>query len=147
MALNPTRIIIHHSATRDSGTVSWGAIRRYHIETLGWKDIGYHIGIELVKSGSESYYEALFGRDWSKSGAHTRGENHDSLGICFVGNYDLVKPTDAMLKVGTKIIKLWMRLYDIDIDHIFTHRYFADYKSCPGNLFEINRLKQFIASK
>jgi len=147
MALNPTRIIIHHSATRDSGTVSWGAIRYYHTKILGWKDVGYHCGIELVKSGSHAYYEALFGRDWNVSGAHTRGENRDSLGICFVGNYDLIKPTDEMLIVGAKVVKLWMRLYDIDIDKIYTHHHFADYKSCPGELFDITRLKQFVASK
>lgn len=138
----PAKIIIHHSLTKDSGTVSWGAIRAYHTHTLGWYDIGYHAGIELVKSGGFPYYEVLMGRPWSMPGAHCRGQNHDSLGICFVGNYDERAPNDLILYAGAKMIKMWIKFFDIGIDDIYGHRDFAAHKSCPGTRFDLDRLKE-----
>ena len=134
----PEKIIVHHSLTKDSGTVSWGAIRRYHIEHCGWTDIGYHAGIELVYTE----YETFFGRPWDIPGTHTLGHNRSSLGFCFVGNYDLTRPAEKMLETGAKVIKLWMRLFNITKDSVFAHHDFADYKSCPGKRFSMDRLRQ-----
>lgn len=137
----PTRIFIHHSLTKDSYTVSWGAIRKYHIETLKWSDIGYHAGVELVLSGEEANYEVLLGRSWDRKGAHVKGQNHDSLGICFVGNYDKIQPKPKMLEAGAKIIAIWMKLFDIPINRIYSHHDFNLDKSCPGRFFNLIRLK------
>lgn len=138
----PTKIIIHHSLTKDSQTVSWGAIRKYHIETLGWGDIGYHVGVELVGN----HYEVFLGRPWDKVGAHTRGQNKDSLGICFVGNYDLEEPSKEMLIEGGKLIHMWMKLFAISFKKICPHRHFATYKTCPGRQFDIDTLFATIPS-
>ncbi len=143
MALKPKRIICHHSFTKDSSTVSWGAIRRYHTEMLNFRDIGYHAGVEMVKSGDELYYEILMGRMWDVAGAHTRGQNQDSLGICFVGNFDDHKPPQAQLIAGAKVISLWLILFDLTIGDVHLHREYAD-KSCPGRLFSLEDLKDFI---
>lgn len=145
-ALVPKRIIVHHSLTKDSLTVSWGAIRKYHTHTLKWAGIGYHCGVELVKSGSDSNYEVLMGRMWDRTGAHTRGHNHDSLGICFVGDYDKLPPKWEMLRAGAEVIALWMKLYDISISDIFTHHEFNKHKSCPSELFSLFTLKMLIQS-
>jgi len=134
MTFHPTEIIVHHSLTQDSGTVSWGAIRKYHMETMGWSDIGYHAGIELVSSGGEDNFEVLLGRRWDIPGAHTVGYNNTSLGLCFVGNFDVVEPPEEALLLGKKVIELWMKLFGISSSNIHPHSAFSD-KSCPGLLF------------
>ena len=138
--LIPTKIVIHHSLTKDSQTVSWGAIRKYHVEHCGWDDCGYHAGTELVYTE----YETFIGRPWDKIGAHTKGQNDKSLGFLFVGNYDLEPPPKRMLEVGAKTIALWMRLFNIPKDKIFRHSDFANYKSCPGVEFDIEELKKWL---
>jgi hypothetical protein len=133
--VNWLKIIVHHSLTKDSGTVTWGAIRNYHL-SLGWTDIGYHAGVELVTNGPNADYEVLMGRPWDRPGAHAKDQNHDSLGICFIGNYDLTVPPEPMLIAGAKLIALWMRLFQIDEYGIYGHSDFSD-KSCPGTKFPL----------
>lgn len=145
MAFKPQRIFCHHSLTKDTSTVSWGAIRRYHtIHPNKWSAIGYHAGVELVKSGNELYYEVLFGRMWDRQGAHCRGQNHDSLSICFVGNFDYYRVPDAQLEAGGRIISLWMKLYGIKLKDIYGHCDFDPNKTCPGKLFSFEDLKHYI---
>lgn len=138
----PKRIIVHHSLTKDSGTVSWGAIRKFHTQTLKppFKEIGYHAGCELVLSGQETYYEILMGRMWTERGAHCRGHNHDSLGICFIGNYDKIAPKKEMIKTGAKLIALWLDLFELSIKDIYSHHNFDANKTCPGSLFDMEYL-------
>ncbi len=144
MAFKPKKITVHHSLTKDSGSVSWGAIKKYHTEIKGWSDIGYHVGVELVTSGNEIYFEILMGRMWDRQGAHARGYNQGNLAICFVGNFDLREPPEAQLKAGAKIISYWRKLFDIPMAGIYPHSFFDPNKTCPGLQFSMNQLKSFI---
>ena len=154
------RIIIHHSATEDGASFSWRAIRHYHLSWAykgriiteaeakaliaahknvkpPYSDVGYHAGIELL--GTE--YECLYGRPTTKNGAHTRGENGDSLGFCFVGDYDVVEPDPGMLIVAAKrVLAPWCVEHHIDPGEIDGHRKYAN-KTCPGKLFNIDELR------
>lgn len=139
----PTYIIVHHSLTEDSKTVSWGAIERYHTEVKGWKDIGYHAGIELI--GGDYY--ALIGRSDQEDAAAVKEANMNQLGlhVCCIGNYDNMPPTISMLEALVKrIIKPWMVEYNIGIDHIKAHRDYAPYKSCPGTQFNMDQLRNMV---
>tara|TARA_R110000744_G_scaffold151448_1_gene264899 strand:+ start:265 stop:669 length:405 start_codon:yes stop_codon:yes gene_type:complete len=83
------KVIIHCSATPEGRDVKTDTIRQWHLDK-GWSDIGYHYVIEL--DGSVN-----MGRDVSIVGAHTRGENKGSIGICYVGgmNMTMTKPEDT----------------------------------------------------
>lgn len=142
---NPQRIIVHHSATKDSGTVSWNAIRRFHVGTNGWRDIGYHFGVERVTDGAgQSSVEVLLGRPWTEPGAHTVGHNADSLGVCVVGDFDAGPvPADVWEKTVQLVAGLCLRL-NIGVEQIFGHRNFAK-KTCPGNLFDVDALRSAVA--
>lgn len=150
----PTHVILHHSLTEDSGTVSWGAIRRYHTQVKGWRDIGYHWGIELVGD----YHEVLLGRWWDDAGAHVAelGMNQKSLGICLVGNFDQEPPSPPQWAVAQQLVRRLLVRWGIPVGQVLGHREvglqagmdwrLGQYKSCPGRLFSMDDFRQELGS-
>lgn len=119
--MTPTRIIIHCSATPNGRGVSAEEIERWHVRDNGWSDIGYHGVIELT---------GIFvpGRNDDTSGAHVRGHNHDSLGLCLVGTDKFTGPQwDTLLRT----LEWWQHRHGISDADIFGHNEFAN-KLCPG---------------
>ena len=139
--MKPEFIIVHHSLTKDSDTVSWGAIRKYHM-AKGWVDIGYHAGIEIVNGN----VEILLGRRWDKMGAHCTqdGMNRKSLGLCVVGNFDIDPPEQIVLDAATDLIRYWMLLFQIPVINVLPHRQLATYKTCPGSKFDFDSFQQLL---
>ena len=77
--------IIHCSATRPDQVIGAEDIRRWHVDGNGWSDIGYHYVIRrdgIVEPGRD---RDLDGDIWEEVGAHVRGHNGNSIGICLVG--------------------------------------------------------------
>lgn len=83
-------IIIHCSATPEGRDVSVNEIRDWHVKGNGWSDIGYHY-IVTLDGGLH------IGRNIEAQGAHARGHNSTSIGICYVGGIDNIswKPKDT----------------------------------------------------
>lgn len=133
-------IVIHHSLTRDSETVSWNAIRKYHIDVQQWDDIGYHYGIELIGDR----YETLIGRDSSFRGAHCIPVNKNSIGICCVGNYDEIAPPQSLLDRVVPLVRWLREVYQIPVNKIRGHREFAPDRTCPGVLFDMEHFRSLI---
>ena len=75
------KIIIHCSATREGHHIDIDTIRDWHTNSRGWSDIGYHYVIYLDGTVHP-------GRPLQKSGAHTKGENSNSIGICYIGGVE-----------------------------------------------------------
>lgn len=73
-------VVIHCSATPPSMDVGAKEIDRWHRER-GWLEIGYHIVIR--RSG-----EVEYGRKLDAIGAHVKGHNKNSIGVCLIGGVD-----------------------------------------------------------
>uniref|UniRef100_A0A6H1ZL64 Putative N-acetylmuramoyl-L-alanine amidase n=1 Tax=viral metagenome TaxID=1070528 RepID=A0A6H1ZL64_9ZZZZ len=138
--MKPSHIILHHSLTKDSESVSWGAIKRYHTEELGWRDIGYHFGIEQVGNDVQIFT----GRMMTDAGAHCKemGMNRTSLGICFVGNYDDEDPPLEIWNTGIRLVRTLMEVFNIPKKNIYGHYEFSPHKSCPGVRFDVDKFRE-----
>lgn len=135
--MNPKRIILHHSKTKDGQVVNWNSIRKYHVVDKQWDDIGYHFGIEKVIKR----YETLIGRVPNRQGAHCRGQNHDSLGIVFVGDYDAGFVPNDQWQMGISLVKALIDITCIRRDQVFGDRDFHPSKTCPGLNFDIEAFR------
>ena len=78
---NINMIVIHCSATPPSADIGVDEIRGWHVNGNGWSDIGYHYVIKRNGTIEE-------GRPVERSGAHARGNNANSIGVCMVGGVD-----------------------------------------------------------
>jgi len=131
-------ITIHHSLTKDQQVKDWIAIRNYH-KSLGWVDIGYHAGIEKVNDK----YEYQIGRPLNMQGAHERKVNNTCIGICVVGNFDLVPPNATQLWLLACLCRAYMTRFGFGVESVNFHRDYKN-KSCPGRLFDKNIVRDII---
>lgn len=138
----PQAIVIHHTAvSRDQNAKQFAAVKKYHIEK-GWGDIGYHYLIEpdgkIVK-----------GRAETEVGAHTKEQemNSKSIGVCLTGFFDVEDPTTEQLAALEGLIQEVRTKYGIKPEQVYPHRFFANYKSCPGTRFNENLLELLATNK
>ena len=122
------RIILHCSATPEGRDVSTETIRNWHMLDRGWSDIGYHFVVLL-----DGTIEA--GRPLDKAGAHCKGHNADSIGVCYIGGTDADgNPKDTMDGCQEAAIKeLIYSLRMVWDKHLTLHGHneFSD-KACPS---------------
>lgn len=136
--MTPEYIIIHHSLTDDGTVVNTQSIRRYHMNDLGWSAIGYHYLIERINNT----VEIIKGRFDDQVGAHCKQNrmNYKSLGICCVGNFDEAPPDDIVWYKLVRLCRSLMHIHDIPWQHVHPHRLHATYKTCPGKMFDMDKL-------
>ncbi|KAM3616773.1 uncharacterized protein V6R79_023184 [Siganus canaliculatus] len=81
------RVVIHHTALPKSTDLSeakksLASIQRTHMTERGFSDIGYNFLI----GGDGTIFQ---GRGWGVEGAHAKSNNNDSVGIAFMGNFNI----------------------------------------------------------
>ena len=121
------KIIVHCSATPEGRNVTTEEIKQWHIGR-GWSDIGYHFVVELDGSVHD-------GRPVEDAGAHAKGHNADSIGICYVGGVD-EDGNPKNTRTSEQVVALLDQIIDIRNtfgDHLTIHGHneFSD-KACPS---------------
>ena len=115
MRLVTTSVIFHHSASKDvpiEEIAQWHKARRF-------KEIGYHFVIH--RDG-----RLEVGRDVNKIGAHAKGRNWYSIGVCLLGHMDFVFPTAAQVMTAKTIYIKLCKDYKKKLTVSFHHA------NCPG---------------
>jgi len=127
-----TRIVIHH-AEAPGGDREF--IKHVHVDKNGWRDIGYHAIIcngqshGSWRAGEDG--EIQEGRPEGMQGAHARGYNKGSLGVCLIGCFDSDTPTHAQIVSLVRLLLEWCEKYGLCEDDIFGHSELND-TDCPG---------------
>lgn len=127
MARKIDKIILHCAATPEGRDVKTETIRSWHVKGRGWSDIGYHFVIELDGS-------VVAGRPLHRPGAHTKGHNATSIGVCYVGGIDKDKnPKDTRTKAQKESMDNLIEslLSDHPDASVHGHNEFAS-KACPS---------------
>ena len=124
---NINKIIIHCSATPEGKEFSVDDIRRWHLQR-GFADIGYHFVIYLDGS-------VHVGRPLAKAGAHCKGYNAHSVGVCYIGGCEAhsQKPKDTRTEEQKRsLVRLITELrQQFPKASVHGHREFAN-KACPS---------------
>ena len=131
----PYRMAIHHTASPSDDGDDPGArmrqMQNYHMNTLGWCDIGYHFVV--AQSG-----EILQGRSRSdRPGAHVGGQNSGNVGISMIGNYTNSGPPDVQFDGVVTMVKWVHDEHGVDLDSnaIRGHRDWPNQTTaCPGDV-------------
>ncbi len=83
-------IVVHHSALPLSDGPK--EIQTLHMDDKGFADVGYHY---LIDETGRLYQ----GRAIAVRGAHTYAHNFGAVGICVIGNFELIQPTQAQIEM------------------------------------------------
>ncbi len=123
-------IVIHHTAGSTPSTAlaeaaEMRAIQRMHQHGKGWNDIGYN----YVIAPSGRVYE---GRGYDVTGAHTGMHNTGTIGISFMGNYDVNRPTVRSIAAYALLVRRLKRK-GARITRVTGHCFMPDQSTaCPG---------------
>lgn len=132
------RMAVHYTDTGSSNPdAQMRSIQRYHMDTRGWCDIGYHFLVGIDGRIFE-------GRPIELLGAHVSSNNTGNIGVSFIGCFHSTgcsgmgptTPPDVMLQAGGRLLGTLSRLYSIHLDRtsVKGHRDHAGASTdCPGD--------------
>ncbi|MFC8423745.1 peptidoglycan recognition protein [Streptomyces sp. NPDC057236] len=122
---------VHHTASGNGYKCSQApslirGFYRYHVRSLGWRDIGYNF---LVDKCGRIYEGRAGGVAKPVKGAHTLGFNTNTTGIAVIGSYGSKKPSSSAVKAVARLTAWKLGL------HGMNPRAKTYLKSAGGNLY------------
>ena len=128
------KIVVHHSA---SPQVSLEKIDEWHRER-GFNQIGYHF---VIQAGGF----VRLGRKVETMGAHCKGHNSDSIGVCVVGSFENGDPVHGSQWVAlVSLVGDLLRQYDLSVRDVYGHKELV-VTLCPG--FDPETLRDALAEE
>ena len=113
-------LVVHCSDTDNSKNIDASDIHKMHLD-FGWNGIGYH---KIIKRSGEIEN----GRPEYWIGAHVKGKNDISLGVCLIGKNQFTEKQYIALE---KVLRKWKKKYPNAI--ILGHRDTGNTnKTCPN---------------
>lgn len=112
-------LVVHCADTPNDRVVTAEEIHGWHTGQ-GWDGIGYHAVIQrngLIEMGRPEYW----------SGAHVKGHNHESLGVCLIGRDQF---THNQLESLKELLRDWKIKHPLAA--VVGHRDLDDSKTCPN---------------
>jgi N-acetyl-anhydromuramyl-L-alanine amidase AmpD len=153
--MTPEYLVIHTAAFKGRNCDAQ-LIDQWHLKR-GWSGIGYHYVIINDRHDSLADGTVQSGRPTDTAGAHARGINSQSLGICCVGHGDITDFTAAQYVSLYKLLAKLIARYGIDTANVIGHReinklvgrdlvdeQYRTSKSCPGNKVDMDAIRQTI---
>ncbi len=128
-------LVLHHQGATARQTVK--QIHDYHKNSKGWAGIGYHFYVRTTG-------EIFEGRPIEYVGAHAYGHNNNSIGICFEGNFEIEKMSEAQKEAGKWLVSYILNKYPT-IKTIKGHRDLMA-TACPGKNFPFAEIAKGITS-
>ncbi|WP_456294388.1 N-acetylmuramoyl-L-alanine amidase [[Kitasatospora] papulosa] len=109
-------VVVHHTAESNAYTCADGpavvrGIYAYHVQQLGWKDLGYNF---LVDKCGTVYEGRKGGIDRPVLGAHAYGFNTETTGISVLGTYTDAAPPQAAMASVARIAAWKLGQYGVD---------------------------------
>jgi hypothetical protein len=107
---------VHHTASGNGYRCSQvpsliRGIYRYHVQSMGWRDIGYNF---LVDKCGNIYEGRAGGVAKPVLGAHTLGFNTNSMGIAVLGSFGSAKPSAAAVKAVARLTAWKLGLHGVN---------------------------------
>ncbi len=127
---NISYLIVHCSDSDRASHDNIETIRKWHVNDSGWSDIGYHYVITKGKG-------LCIGRPISRPGAHVRGHNNYSVGICLTGRYVFTPEQFDLLEL---LCQNLIDIFGLTYEDIFAHYELDDKKECPN--FDIELIRE-----